>query len=305
MLEKGRKIGDYVLAEKVGHGGFGDVWRAEKHTALSVSSVALKFFRPKETEQVDIAEVKRELEVWQKVSGLPNIISAIEADFVEDYIYIVSEFAEGGSMQKWLAANGGKAESVEQAVSITLEILNGLDHLHRTGFIHRDIKPANILIRKGTFCLADFGVTREVKTHSITMHTAGTYQYMPPEAFSKKPIVTPATDIWAVGVILQELLTGRLPFPPDEIPSLMYSILNDEPEEMPPDIPKPLHEIVHRALQKQREDRYSTAQEMMTALNEAQTEIFQAEEPQVEEKPAEEIKEKIKAEEPKPEIPIV
>ncbi|MCY7348361.1 MAG: tetratricopeptide repeat protein [Pyrinomonadaceae bacterium] len=266
MLEQGKIISDYVLIEKIGHGGFGDVWLAEKRTPLSVSQFALKFFRPQTADEIEIQTVQREIEVWQKISGLPNVISVIEADFAENYIYIVSEYADGGSLQHWLAANGGKANSIEQAVGITLEILNGLEHLHRAGFIHRDIKPANILIRKGTFCLADFGVTREIKTHSITLHTAGTYNYMPPEAFGKKPAVSPATDVWAVAVIFQELLTGELPFSSDEVAPLMYSILHDEPDEMPDYVPSELKIIVRRALYKERADRYATAQEMIDAL---------------------------------------
>lgn len=271
MLETGKKIGEYVLIKKIGHGGFGDVWLAEKRTPLSVSSFALKFFRPADSNEIEIQTVQREIEVWQRISGLPNVIAVIEADFYDGYIYIVSEYADGGSLQKWLAASGGKANSTAQAVEVTLEILNGLDYLHRTGFIHRDIKPANILIRKGTFCLADFGVTREIKTHSITQHTAGTYNYMPPEAFNKNPTVSPAADIWAVGVIFQELLSGTLPFAQTEIPSLMYSIIHSEPEEMPENIPPPLREIVKKALHKRREDRFASAREMIDALKEFQT----------------------------------
>ncbi len=284
MLETGKKIGEYVLIEKIGHGGFGDVWLAEKRTPLSVSQFALKFFRPADSDEIEIQTVQREVEVWQQISGLPNVIAVIEADFYEGYIYIVSEYANGGSLQKWLAAHGGKAGSIDEAVEITLEILNGLDYLHRTGFIHRDIKPANILIRKGTFCLADFGVTREIKTHSITQHTAGTYNYMPPEAFNKNPTVSPATDIWAVGVIFQELLTGNLPFAQLEIPSLMYSIIHGEPEEMPENIPVALKAIVNRALHKQREDRYASAREMIDALKEFQKTRIESVELPIEEK---------------------
>ncbi len=290
MLETGKKIGEYVLMEKIGHGGFGDVWLAEKRTPLSVSQFALKFFRPADSDEIEIQTIQREIEVWQQISGLPNVIAVIEADFDEGYIYIVSEYANGGSLQKWLAANGGKAGSIDEAVEVTLEILNGLDYLHRTGFIHRDIKPANILIRKGTFCLADFGVTREIKTHSITQHTAGTYNYMPPEAFNKNPTVSPATDIWAVGVIFQELLTGNLPFAQLEIPSLMYSIIHGEPEEMPENIPFALKAIVNQALHKQREDRYASAREMIDALKEFQkTQIGSVELP-IEEKVVEKPK---------------
>ncbi len=284
MLETGKKIGEYFLIEKIGHGGFGDVWLAEKRTPLSVSSFALKFFRPAESNEIEIQTVQREVEVWQKISGLPNVISVIEADFYEGYIYIVSEYADGGSLQKWLAVNGGKAHSIEQAVTIVLEILNGLDYLHRTGFIHRDIKPANILIRKGTFCLADFGVTREIKTHSITLHTAGTYNYMPPEAFNKNPTVSPATDIWAVAVIFQELLTGKLPFAQPEIPSLMYSIIHGEPEEMPEGVPAQLRAIVKNGLHKRREDRYASAQEMIDALKAYQSEKIENAAPPIEKK---------------------
>ncbi len=282
MLEKGRQISDYVLVGKIGHGGFGDVWLAEKRTPLSVSQFALKFFRPAEINAVEIETVRREIEVWQKISGLPNVISVIEADYVEDYIYIVSEYADGGSLQKWLLHHDGKAQTVEEAVKITLEILNGLDYLHRTGFVHRDIKPANILIRKGTFCLADFGVTREIKTHSITQHTAGTYNYMPPEAFNKSPTVSPATDIWAVAVIFQELLTGRLPFAQTDVPSLMYAILHEEPDQMFAAVPSPLQAVVAKALHKTREDRYASAQEMIDALKLANSEMPVASAPRVE-----------------------
>ncbi len=290
MLKKGKKIGDYFLVEKIGHGGFGDVWLAEKRTPLSVSSFALKFFRPVTDDEFEIQTVQKEIEIWQKISGLPNVISVIEADFVENYIYIVSEYADGGSLQQWLAVNGGKAQSINQAIGIISEILNGLDYLHRTGFIHRDIKPANILIRKGTFCLADFGVTREIKTHSITLHTAGTYNYMPPEAFNKNPTVSPATDTWAVAVIFQELLTGELPFSQSEIPSLMYAILHEEPDEMSDYIPRQLKSIVRRALQKKRQDRFSTAQEMIDALKEFQAATVESPEPQIEEKIVEQAK---------------
>jgi len=300
MLEKGKKISEYVLVEKIGHGGFGDVWLAEKRTPLSVSQFALKFFRPATADEIEIQIVQREIEVWQKISGLPNVISVIEADFAENYIYIVSEYADGGSLHEWLAARGGRARTVEEAVTIILEILNGLDYLHRTGFIHRDIKPANILIRKGTFCLADFGVTREIKTHSITLHTAGTYNYMPPEAFNKTPAVSPATDIWAVAVIFQELLTGKLPFSQDEIPSLMYSILHDEPNEMPDNVPAELRAIVRKALQKQREDRFATAQEMIDALKEFQGSAIDSSKLSVDEKIAAQIKEPIAEQKKKP-----
>lgn len=265
MLESGKKIDDYVLVQKLGAGGFGEVWKAEKHTKLSVSNVALKFFRPKEEDKISLEKEKREIGIWQKVSGMPNIISIIEADEFEEYIYVVSEFADGGSLEKQIASAGGRAFPINQAVTITLEILSGLNSLHQMSFVHRDIKPANILMRRGVYCLADFGISREMKAHSKSTQTAGTYEYMSPEAFENKP-VTIHSDIWAAGAIMQQLLTGGLPFAQTEIPSLIYAILHREPEEMPETIPAGLREIVKKSLEKNPARRFNSAAEMIDAL---------------------------------------
>lgn len=265
MLGRGDKIGGYILLEKIGSGGFGDVWKAEKRTVLDVNYFALKFFRPKDN-GVDVESIGKEMAVWKRLKGLPHIISVIELDQFEDYIYVVSDYADGGSLEKWLKNNDNKASSEAEAVSITLQILTGLENLHEKGFIHRDLKPDNILLMNGKFCLADFGVSREMKTHSKATGTAGTMEYMPPEAFAAKPSITPQTDIWAVGVILQRLLTGSLPYPQEDQPSLIAAILMSEPEHMPESVSESLREIVKKALQKQRENRFQSAQEMHEAL---------------------------------------
>ncbi|MBK8811544.1 MAG: SUMF1/EgtB/PvdO family nonheme iron enzyme [Acidobacteria bacterium] len=268
MLRSGTKIGDYILVEKLGSGGFGDVWKAEKRTALDVNHFALKFFRPRE-DGIDFEKIGRELAVWKQLRGLPHIISLIELDRFEDYVYVVCDFADGGSLETWLRNNGGKAPTHEAAVRIALEILTGLEKLHEKGFVHRDLKPDNVLIMNGTPCIADFGVSREIKTHSKATGTAGTMEYMPPEAFDKRPSVTPETDIWAVGVMLQRLLTGGLPYPQDDQPSLIAAILMSEPDPLPPDVPQSLRAIVGKALRKKREERFSTADEMRAALADA------------------------------------
>lgn len=263
MLSRGDRIGSYVLLNKVGSGGFGDVWKAEKRTALDVNYFALKFFRPKD-DQINFENIRKELAVWKQLRGLGNIISVIELDRFEDYVYVVSDFAEGGSLENWFKQNK-KAESEAQAVEIVTQILQGLENLHEKGFVHRDLKPDNLLIMNGKLCLADFGISREVKTHSRATGTAGTIEYMPPEAFEKNPPVSPQIDLWAVGVILQKLFTGELPFP-HEMPALMFAILQAEPEPMPETVSLGLREIVKKALQKKRENRFQSAKEMRTAL---------------------------------------
>ncbi len=267
MLKKGDKIGEYILLYEAGSGGFGDVWKAEKRTALDVNYFALKFFRPKD-DRIDFDKIGKELGVWKQLKGLPHIISVIELDRIDDYVYVVSDFAEGGSLENWLKDNGGKASSEAESIKITLEILTGLENLHDKGFVHRDIKPDNILIMNGKFCLADFGVSREMKTHSKATGTAGTMEYMPPEAFDNK--VSIHTDIWAVGIILQKLLTGELPFQQDNQAALIGAILMSEPEGMPENVPAGLREIIKKALQKDREQRFQTAREMREALKNPQ-----------------------------------
>ncbi len=269
MLKSGDQIGQFTLLNQVGSGGFGDVWKAEKRTVLDVNYFALKFFRPKD-DRIDYDKIAKELGVWKQLKGLPHIISVIELDRFDDYVYVVSDFADGGSLENWLKDHDGKASSQAEAVKITLEILRGLENLHEKGFVHRDLRPDNILIMNGRFCLADFGVSREIKTHSKATGTAGTLEYMPPEAFEKSPSITPQTDIWAVGVMLQKLLTGELPYPQEDYPALIAAITMFEPEEMPVNVPEDLREIVKKALQKQRENRFQTAREMIEALKNPQ-----------------------------------
>lgn len=272
MLTKGIKIGEYTLLEKVGSGGFGDVWKVEKRTALDVNYFALKFFRSADN-QFNLATIGKEIQVWKQLRGLPHIISVIELDKYEDYVYVVSDFADGGSLADWLNLNGEKAESLQNAINIVLEILIGLENLHNKGFVHRDLKPANILIMNGKYCLADFGISREIKSQSRATSAAGTLEYMPPEAFHSKPIIAQQTDIWAAGVILQKLLTGNLPFLQNEQPALIAAILMFQPEKMPDNIPFQLHEIVDKCLQKEPNNRFRSAIEMQFALKKVLAEL--------------------------------
>ena len=265
MLKKGAKIGEYTLLNYIGSGGFADVWKAEKKTALDVNYFALKFFRPN-NDGVDFDKVRKEINVWKQLKGLPHIISVTELDQFEDYVYVVSDFAEGGSLEDWLKANDGKASSIEEAIKITSDILVGLENLHEKGFVHRDLKPDNVVILNNKHCLTDFGITRQMKSHSKATGTAGTFEYMPPEAFDKKPSISVETDLWAVGVILQQLLTGKLPYPQEDQPSLIAAILMSEPESLPNDIPDNIKAFVKKALQKNRDERFKSAKEMRYAL---------------------------------------
>ncbi|MBV9959750.1 MAG: serine/threonine protein kinase, partial [Acidobacteria bacterium] len=233
------QIGPYVLVSKLGRGAFGVVWLAEKRTAITTTRVAIKI--PND-EEIDLEAVRQEAALWVHASGHPNVLPIIDADIYDEQIIIVSEYAPDGSLSKWLEKHGGKAPSIDSAIDITLGILSGLEHLHERSIIHRDLKPDNILLQKETPRLADFGIARILKTTSRSTVATGTPAYMPPEAFDGKR--SEQTDIWSAGVIFHQLLTGGLPFPQTDMPSLLMAIVTKEPEPLPDSIPEPLRGVV-------------------------------------------------------------
>jgi formylglycine-generating enzyme required for sulfatase activity/serine/threonine protein kinase len=260
VFRENDKIGPYTLKKKLGRGAFGVVWLAEKQTMAGSFQFALKLAA---REDIDLKALQEEVATWRTASGHPNVLPLIEADIHEDDYVIVSEYAPDGSLEKWLGDNGGRAPSVDAAVDMIIGILKGLEHLHSRKIIHRDLKPANILLQGNTPRLADFGLARVLKsTQSATI--TGTVPYMSPDAL--KGARTVETDIWSVGVIFYQLLTGQMPYPQKEQVNLMYAILNDEHQPLSDSIPKPLCEIIERALKKNPDERYQSAKEMREVL---------------------------------------
>jgi serine/threonine protein kinase/Tol biopolymer transport system component len=261
MLRAGDQIGPYTLISKLGRGAFGTVWLSERRSTIVTTTAALKI--PLD-DDIELETVRQEAALWVRASGHPNVLPIIEANIYDEQIVIASEYAPDGSLDSWLRQQGGRAPSVESAVEIMLGVLAGLEHLHKREIIHRDLKPANILFQGITPRLSDFGISRVLKSTSQSSMVAGTPSYMAPEAFSGKR--SEQTDVWAVGVLLYQLLAGALPFPQDDPPSLMYAILSQEPEALPVSIPEKLRLIVSKTLQKDPEQRYQSATEMRRAL---------------------------------------
>ncbi|GEM_PF-2017724 len=261
MYRKGDKIGPYTLFEKLGRGGFGVVWLAEKHSALAVTKVALKL--PND-DDIDLSAIQREAALWVQASGHPNVLPIIDADIYDEQVVIVSEYAPDGSLAVWLKRNGGKAATTNDAVEMAIGILSGLEHLHSKRIIHRDLKPANILLQGRTPRLVDFGLARVMKTTSHSKTVSGTYCYMPPETFEGSR--SEQTDIYSVGVILYEMLAGKLPYPQETDAALIGAILHGKPEPLPESINKPLRATIERAMNKDLTLRFKTAVEMRTAL---------------------------------------
>ncbi|MEK7723788.1 MAG: protein kinase [Acidobacteriota bacterium] len=265
MFQTGQQIGSYTLIRKLGTGGFGEVWLAERRTQFVTKKVAIKL--PLK-EQIDFESIRQEATLWEQASGHPNVLPIIDADIYDGQVAIISEFAEDGSLDDKLNKIG--KIPIKQAIEITIDILKGLEFLHNKKIIHRDIKPQNILLQGETPRLADFGVSRAIQSSTVSATIVGTGAYMAPEAFEGKRSVQ--TDIWSVGVVLYQLLTGRLPFSQEHPTERMFAVLLKEPESIPEEIPLRLREIVLKALEKDRElgdnlqRRYQNAPQMREDL---------------------------------------
>ncbi len=269
MFRENSQIGPYTLIRKLGRGGFGEVWLAERRAKFVTTKVAVKL--PLQ-EQVDPEAIKQEATLWEQASGHPNVLPIIDADEYDGQIVIVSEYAPDGSLEQQLKENGPM--SIAQALYTTVDILSGLDFLHSRRIIHRDLKPANILLQGETPRLSDFGISRALRigVSSDSKNVSGTFTYMAPEAFDGKRSVQ--TDIWSVGVNLYRFLTGKFPYPQKEPTALVAAIMMHDPEPLPADIPREIRQIIAKAMAKKPEDRYSSAEEMRDELRKIAIEKF-------------------------------
>lgn len=264
MPHMGESIGPYTLTNKLGQGGFGAVWLAERRTSITTTRVALK--TPLDGE-IDLESIKHEADLWVQASGHPNVVPIIEANVYDGQVVIVSEYAPGGTLADQLSRLHSNPMPVDVAAEMIFGILAGLEHLHLKQIIHRDLKPANILLQGETPRLTDFGISRILKSTSQSSNIAGTPVYMAPEAFDGKR--SAQTDIWSVGIIFYELLTGCLPYPQTDLASLVGAILRHNPEPLPVSVPPVIREVVNRALQKDPQNRFKSASEMRQALKAA------------------------------------
>jgi serine/threonine-protein kinase len=264
MFQAGQQIGPYTLVRGLGRGGFGEVWLAERHTPLLTTKVAVKL--PLDT-QIDLEVIKEEAVLWEHASGHPNVLPIIEANIYNDQVLIASEYAPDGSLADKLKEQGSLP--AERAVEITLGILEGLEFLHSRRIIHRDLKPANVLMQGKTPRLTDFGISRILESNSTdhSLNLAGTPLYMSPEAFDG--MRNTQTDIWSVGVILYELLSGAVPFPQQDFPSLVKAIRISRPASLSDAVPGAIGDIVFHALAKSWINRYKSAAIMREELQKA------------------------------------
>ncbi len=266
-LQKGTLLsGRYKILQELGRGGMGVVYKAED-TKLR-RTVALKFLPP---ELTHIPEVKaRFMREAQAAAALdhPNICTVYEFDEAEQTTFISMAYIEGQSLKDKLEAG---PLDLEEALNIATQVAEGLQEAHKKGIVHRDIKSGNIMVtEKGRVKVMDFGLARKTEGTLLTKEgsTMGTVAYMSPEQ-SQGEKVDHRTDIWSLGVVLYELLAGKLPFHGDHDQTVIYSILHHEPEcltKLRSGLAPEVDSVVGQALSKKPAHRYQNMDEFREDL---------------------------------------
>ncbi|MDD8015945.1 MAG: protein kinase [Acidobacteriota bacterium] len=259
----------YQVIEKVGEGGMGKVYKVLDREIETI--VALKLIRPEiASDKRTIERFRNELKTARKISHR-NVSRMFDLDIENGTYYITMEYVPGEDLKSMIEMTRGL--SVTTAVDIARQVCEGLAEAHRAKVVHRDVKPGNIVIDKsGNAKIMDFGLAwsadEERRTNQGGM--AGTPAYMSPEQVEGEA-VDPRSDIYSLGVILFEMLTGRLPFQAANALDMVLKHQTEippDPKSLSPDIPDELSRIVLRCLEKDKNKRVRTAEELLTALDE-------------------------------------
>ncbi len=259
----------YEIKEKLGSGGTSIVYRGLD--TLLGRMVTIKILREEYASNEDF--VRRFRREAQAVASLShgNIVSVYDVGYEENMHYIVMEFVEGESLKEYIKRKG--ALEINEACNIITQILQGIQYAHEHGIIHRDIKPHNILLGvDGRAKVTDFGIAVGMSDVTMTYNTSskilGSVHYISPEQVQGQA-VTEKSDIYSVGVVFYEMLTGQMPFSGDAPISIAMQHVQGEvvqPHQLNPNIPMGLSYVVMRAMRKNPESRYESAQEMAEAI---------------------------------------
>lgn len=268
ILAPGAIISQYKLTRKLGVGGMGEVFLATD-TKLK-RDVALKFLSPEfAADESFRARFMREAQTAARLSH-PNVVTIYDVADCDNRVFIAMEAVEGKELREVMDEG---PMPVDQAVAICTQVCDGLAAAHAAGLVHRDIKPANILIDNSQrIRILDFGLAKEPGDNQLTQvgQAVGTVQYMSPEQ-GQGIDVDSRSDIFSMGIVFYEMITGKLPFKKDNMPATIHSIIHDDPA--PPStiiagLPSSLDSVIKRCLQKATADRYPTINDFAIALRE-------------------------------------
>ncbi|AYB37166.1 Stk1 family PASTA domain-containing Ser/Thr kinase [Brevibacillus laterosporus] len=265
---QGQRLGGrYQLEEVIGGGGMAIVYKARDLVLNRI--VAVKLLRPQFGTDEDFVErFRREAQAVASLSH-HNIVNVYDVGQDDDIHYMVMEYIEGSTLKEIITAQGGMMMS--EAVRIAMQVCDALDHAHQNQIIHRDIKPHNIMIgTNGRVKVTDFGIARAVTSQTITQtgSVLGSVHYFSPEQ-ARGGITAEKSDIYSLGIVLYEMVTGTLPFSGDSPITVALKHLQDplpEPRKLNPAIPQSLENVIIRALAKDPFQRYKSAREMYEDL---------------------------------------
>lgn len=261
----GRVLGNrYRLVELIGEGGMAQVYKAE--CSILCRTVAIKILRPQYASDAEFVErFRREARAAASLSH-PNIVSIYDVGQEDGMDYIVMEYLPGCTLKQIIKDEAPL--SIERALEITRQIAEGLNHAHQRNIVHRDIKPHNILVTPdGHIKVTDFGIARAISAGSLTQagEVMGSVQYSSPEQAKGEP-VGPQSDLYSLGCVLYELLTGVVPFKGDTQIAIALQHLQDEVisiRQHRPDIPPGVEAIVKKAMAKDLSKRYPSAMALL------------------------------------------
>lgn len=262
-----RLDGRYEIHDLIGVGGMAYVYRA--YDRVEDRWVAIKILKEEFSNNSEFLRRFRNESRAIAMLSHPNTVKVYDVSFGDQIQYIVMEYIDGITLKQYIEQEG--AIRWNEAVHFTAQILAALEHAHSKGIIHRDIKPQNImLLQNGTIKVADFGIARFLQSETTTMtdKAIGSVHYIAPEQ-ARGDYITDKADIYSVGVMLYEMLTGKLPFEADNAVSVALMQLQAKPvmpRELNPAIPRGLEQITMRAMEKNPIDRFQSAGEMLDDL---------------------------------------
>lgn len=265
----GKKLdGRYEIQELLGVGGMAMVYRA--HDIIDDREVAIKILKDEYLGNADFSRRFKNESKAIAVLSHPNIVKVYDVSFGDMIQYIVMEYIDGISLKEYIAINNG-AVDWRETVHFVTQILRALQHAHEKGIVHRDVKPQNImLLEDGTIKVTDFGIARfsNTETRTMTDKAIGSVHYIAPEQAKGEPTDS-RSDLYSLGVMMYEMLTGKLPFEAENAVSVAIMQLQSDPKpprEINPSIPVGLEEITIKAMQKDPDKRYRSAKQMLADL---------------------------------------
>lgn len=270
-----RMVGPFEVGERIGVGGMGIVYRATY--TKNGARVALKILSPDVSDSESLQRrFEREIAILKKLQH-PHIVRYYGGGKIGSQRFYAMELVEGGSVEDYLKKKGRLPW--EEALDIGIQVAKALEHAHDAGVIHRDLKPANLLMNSANLVkLTDFGIARDTTATAITAagKTVGTYAYMAPEQIRGKPPVDKKTDLYALGCVLFELISGETPFTSENQGEMLMHHLQEEPPRLTsivPECPIFMEELIFRLLEKDPNDRVFDALALQGELEDVRTKV--------------------------------